>query len=484
MYRKIVMYLIFIMGFSQSAQTISLSGKVSNQNGKPISGAIVALINQKVADTTDASGAYSLAKGTSTVIPAPLMSSIEAISLNNGIVMVSLIKPAPVRIEIFDMRGNLLERALDNLASAGNYRFDMKKLALAANMMVIRVSIGQKTLSFRYLPLNSGKRIITPIAAVPSTARRLAKVQAIQDTLQAAASRYATKKVPISSYEGTVDIALDTVNCTANPSKPAGSTVSGSGPHKVVIETNSDPGIKYGTIYRPEDLGSGKKYPIFVWGNGGCSQNGYSNKAAMGEIASWGYFIVADGTPNGTGNKMTGGDDMGDPKPFYDYITWAISQNKNPCSAYYESLDTTKIASDGFSCGGLMAINGAGDPRFSAIGYSSSGLFSDSPAKWKAIHTPFKIMNGGSSDMAYENGQRDYKGISALGIPIIYFVKTSAGHGGDLNNGKGDFNTVNLAWLNWQLKGDEGATGKALLVGPDCKYCKASGWEFKSANWE
>ncbi|MBN1575484.1 MAG: hypothetical protein JW913_02975 [Chitinispirillaceae bacterium] len=174
--------------------------------------------------------------------------------------------------------------------------------------------------------------------------------------------------------------------------------------------------------------------------------------------------------------------DMGDPKPFYDYITWAITENRKPCSAYYQSLDTTKIAADGFSCGGLMAINAAGDPRFSAMGYSSSGLFSESPTKWGAIHTPFKIMNGGSSDMAYENGQRDYNGISALGIPIIYFVKTSAGHGGDLNNGKGDFNTVNLAWLNWQLKGDEGATGKALLVGPDCKFCKASGWDFKSAN--
>jgi hypothetical protein len=252
----------------------------------------------------------------------------------------------------------------------------------------------------------------------------------------------------------------------------------------VVIETNSDPGINKGTIYRPKDLEPGKNYPIFVWGNGGCSQNGYSNKAAMGEIASWGYFVVADGTPNGTGNTMVMGDDMGDPKPFYDYITWAIAENRKPCSAYYQSLDTTKIASDGFSCGGMMSIHAAGDPRFSAMGYSSSGLFSESPTKWKKIHTPFKIMNGGPSDAAYENGQRDYNGISALGIPIIYFVKTSAGHGGDLNNGKGDFNTVNLAWLNWQLKGDEGATGKALLTGPNCKYCKASGWEFKEANWE
>ncbi len=275
---------------------------------------------------------------------------------------------------------------------------------------------------------------------------------------------------------GTTAVGGGTGTCTA--SKTASQTVNGSGPHKVVIETNPDPGIKCGTIFRPADLGGDQKYPIFVWGEGGCSQNGLSNQAAMGEIASWGYFIVADGTPGGT-NACAGGQDG---KAFLDYITWAIAENGKSCSAYYQSLDTTKIAADGFSCGGLMAENVSGDPRFTAIGITSSGLMGGSKALYDKIHTPFKIMNGGSSDMAYENGLKDYQEISSRGIPIIYFSKSSAGHGGDLNSAKGDFNTVNLAWLNWQLKGDEGATGKGLLVGSSCKFCNASGWEFKSAN--
>ena len=46
------------------------------------------------------------------------------------------------------------------------------------------------------------------------------------------------------------------------------------------------------------------------------------------------------------------------------------------------------------------------------------------------------------------------------------------GHGGDLfaKNG-GDFTKIDLGWLNWQLKGDETATGKGLLVGASCTYC-------------
>jgi len=264
--------------------------------------------------------------------------------------------------------------------------------------------------------------------------------------------------------------------CTA--SKTTGKTVSGTGPHQVVIETNSENGIKCGTIYRPKDLGGGEKYPILVWGEGGCSQDGYSNQAAMGEIASWGYFIVADGTP-GSSNACAGGQDG---KPFLDYISWAIAENAKSCSAYYQSLETTKIAADGFSCGGLMSENVSGDPRFAAIGITSSGLMGANASLYAKIHTPFKIMNGGSSDIAYENGLRDYDEISKLGKPIVYFSKTSAGHGGDLGQPRGDFNKVNLAWLNWQLKGDTGATGKGYLQGATCTICTDSGWTYKAAN--
>jgi len=250
--------------------------------------------------------------------------------------------------------------------------------------------------------------------------------------------------------------------------------------HDVVVETNSEDGIRCGTIFRPADLGGEEKYQIFVWGEGGCSQNGLSNQAAMGEIASWGYFVVADGTP-GSNNACGGGQDG---RQFLDYITWAIAENDKPCSAYYQSLDTTKVASDGFSCGGLMSENIAGDPRLTAVGISSSGLMGANNDLWDSMHAPFKIMNGGSSDIAYENGLNDYEAISSRGIPILYFSKSSAGHGGDLGQGRGDFNLVNLAWLNWQLKGDEGATGKAFLIGGSCQFCNDGGWDFMSANIE
>jgi hypothetical protein len=263
--------------------------------------------------------------------------------------------------------------------------------------------------------------------------------------------------------------------CTA--SKATGKTVSGTGPHQVVIETNSANGIKCGTIYRPKDLGT-EKYPIFVWGEGGCSQDGYSNQAAMAEIASWGYFIVADGTPGST-NACAGGQDG---KAFLDYLTWAIAENGKSCSAYYNSLDTTKIAANGFSCGGLMAIGAVGDKRITTWGVTSSGMKRVNEDFYKLVHTPVLFIEGGTGDVAYEGGQMGYAAISKLGVPVMWFDK-ALGHGGDLSKANGgDFTKIHLAWLNWQLKGDTSITGKGLLTGPACTYCKDSSWDVKSAN--
>ncbi len=92
------------------------------------------------------------------------------------------------------------------------------------------------------------------------------------------------------------------------------------------------------------------------------------------------------------------------------------------------------------------------------------------------------IVLGGSSDSAYSNGKRDFDEISAQGVPVLLFSK-NIGHGGDLfQPGGGDFTAINLAWLNWWLKGDEGASGKGALLGAGCTYCSDNAWEVAEAN--
>jgi len=288
----------------------------------------------------------------------------------------------------------------------------------------------------------------------------------------------------LAAESAAASAAPAATNCAM--SQATGTKVSGSGSHEVIVEYNCSAGISTGTIYRPADMKGKEKYPIFVWGEGGCSQNGLSNQAAMGEIASHGYFVVADGTPTPEGRGkspgMGNGDMTAQGKPLIGYIDWAIAENSKPTSPYYNSLDTQKIASNGFSCGGLMSIGTVGDKRITTWGVTSSGMKRVNEDFYKLVHTPVLFVEGGEGDVAYEGGQMGYAAISKLGVPVLWFSK-AIGHGGDLAkpNG-GDFGRINLAWLNWQLKGDVSATGKGMLIGPDCPYCKDSQWDVKSAN--
>ena len=269
--------------------------------------------------------------------------------------------------------------------------------------------------------------------------------------------------------------------CTA--STATGRNVSGTGPHQVVIETNAANGIKCGTIYRPKDLGGDEKYPIFVWGEGACAKNGLANAAAMAEIASHGYFVIADGTPSGSGNRTQDRSMLAAmAAPLIGYIDWAIAENGKPCSAYYQSLDTAKIAANGFSCGGLMSQAMVLDPRVTTWGVNSSGMKGAMQDYYDMVHTPVLFVEGGPSDTAYEGAGEGYAAISKLNVPVMWFSK-DLGHGGDLSQARGgDFTKIDLAWLNWWLKGDETATGKGLLVGASCPYCRDAAWEYESMN--
>ena len=122
------------------------------------------------------------------------------------------------------------------------------------------------------------------------------------------------------------------------------------------------------------------------------------------------------------------------------------------------------------------------DARIVTWGVTSSGMAGANQAFYDLIETPVLFVEGGPSDTAYVGAGQGYDAISQLDVPVVWFSK-DIGHGGDLGSSRGgDFTKINLAWLNWWLKGDETATGKGLLVGGSCPYCSDSAWEYKSMN--
>lgn len=470
--RKLALLLSLIPISGLVAQEVRLTGTVRS-GGQRVAGAILTVTGLGLNDTTAADGVFSIVKTSSGAADR----SSGSVLLDGRFLRVALERSAPLTLEVFDVGGTLVRRHHDPSANAGSHRLDLVGEASVRGLLLVRLTIGDRTRSFQTSTFER--------AAVPSTETTnqwtQARSAALPDTLRVTATGYTSRSIPLSSYEQTLDILLTaTPVCdpTQNQTVPVTVNIANSGAPAtgglpVVVET--DAGIPEATIFRPRDLAPGKKYPILVWGNGACSRNGTDLKEFLMEIASHGYVVVSDGTPNGTGNRNQG---AGYPTLGGFLLTpmnWVIQQNSNPCSRFFQSLDTTQLASFGFSCGGLMAYGASFDPRMKTVMIMNSGMIGADPTNLAKVHTPIAYVLGGTGDMAYVNGARDFADLKTY--PTI-MANQNVGHGGTYyaDNG-GDWAKIAVAWFGWWLKDD--ATAKAKFYPATCGFCK-SPWTYES----
>jgi glucuronoarabinoxylan endo-1,4-beta-xylanase len=200
-----------LVGLAANAQTaINLGGVVSNMAGQPVANAIVTLAREAMKDTTAADGKYSLVKNVAVQLQA-LALHTEEISIANGVVQFTLKNSLPVKIELFDIQGNLLKKEVVKSATAGAYRFDIAKNCPATNLLVIKAAIGKREVSFPYVTLSSGSYALKPSGVCASPiGGGLAHMAAVLDTLKVTATGFQTKITTITSYENQQqNITLD-----------------------------------------------------------------------------------------------------------------------------------------------------------------------------------------------------------------------------------------------------------------------------------
>jgi len=198
---------------------------------------------------------------------------------------------------------------------------------------------------------------------------------------------------------------------------------------------------------------------------------------------------MGGGMPGGMGGGMPqmggGGMSMGDPAGLKQALEWAIAQNADKNSPYYGKLDVDNIAAAGMSCGGLQALHMSDDARIKTIMVMNSGFFGTGESEDKASLAKMKQKSviwilGGSTDIAWENGNDDFKRMSGS-MPACLVSLDGIGHGGTyMQPHGGDYAKVAAAWLNWWLKNDKEAS--TMFTGNEPGVGKMAGWTYERKN--
>jgi poly(3-hydroxybutyrate) depolymerase len=376
-------FLIAALGSTLQAQTVNVRGKVSGASGQALDKAVVELMKQGIKDTTGPDGMYTLTK-TTALRRDPLAGGM---SLDNGVLRLSLLRPAPLTVEVFDLKGNQLRMESVPNAAEGAYHWDFAANPLSDQMMIIKASIGKEVRTFRYLPLRDGSENARAAMGYTPAAAYLAKAAAAVDTLRITATGYATLKLPVGS--------LDTMaNVTLTASTSGGEDRSEGCGKTPTLKTGNGQTFTSGSASRsfnlriPTDYDNAQAYRLVVgihWLNGtanNVSAGGGSTTApfyGLWDLAnpagskSTTIFVAPQGINNGWSNS--GGADV-------TFITGLVQKLESEFC-----IDKKRVFAEGFSMGGSMsyALACAAPDMFRAVAAHSGGPMSGCVAHTKPV---------------------------------------------------------------------------------------------------
>lgn len=377
MYCRMALWLLLAVGAAINAQTINVSGTVTNSGSNPVVGAVIELAGYGLKDTTHEDGAFSITKNIVNTLPR-IIARKEGISLNRGVLELSLSGGSPIDVKIYDMRGRLLRREFMAEAQSGVYSMKIIDYANAANLLVVHASIGGYEKVFSYMPMHDNRYAVSA-SGVGTAATRgsglfsaaLASV-VVNDSLEVTAEGYVKKTVKITSYDTTLEIVIDSQTTTCEGCGKTDHLQSG------FAKLTSDDIERDYYIKIPGDYDPDKSYKLIFcihwWGgtmndviSGGMIGGPYYGLEALADNSA--IFVAPngledDGNPRGWANP--GGRDMRFIRALLDHI------NSNLC------IDQQRIFSIGFSYGGMMsfAIGCAMSDVFRAIAPMSGAFYS------------------------------------------------------------------------------------------------------------
>jgi poly(3-hydroxybutyrate) depolymerase len=249
-------------------------------------------------------------------------------------------------------------------ASYGVYRMNISETMNASKVLIINATIGDQKWSYRYLPLNKGKYMLSTGDYINTNDTKFAKIASVMDTVKVSANGFVTKSVAITSYNQELNVSLDSIsNNGKNPPGPSVGCGKSLGSLKTGTYNITSAGLNRRYIIDiPANYDPNKPYKLFFcfhW-MGGSDQHVANGSISNGGAANWGYY--------GLKRMAT---DAGEqcifvaPQGYTDGSPWRGGDNKDhiffeDILALFKSqlcVDTTRVFATGFSFGGMESVS-------------------------------------------------------------------------------------------------------------------------------
>ena len=346
-----------LLAFCGSVSAYTITGTVSDDQGKALRGVSVSLLKEGKNATTDRQGKFTIHEDEITTPPADspgaaihpaFRNTVGYISINNGILSYSQSSTSPVQVKIYNSLGNQVFKKL--LQGSGTY--DLSKGIEARGTYFAQVSVGNAKQNFKF----TTDRGFSSSIGSRANGNALMKEAEKGEALRFVADGYDTLTVPLGTLATTVDVKLTKIATEQTyafgyPLKNEPTPSKGCGKDNTLKNyfKFKGGGIEH-EVYLdlPENYDKNKPYRL-VFGMhcmGGSAQNvaknehyyGYRDKDKKNTI-----FVA----PHGYTDQMPWR--CGDNKDhlFFDEILTYL--NENLC------VDTSRVFSSGFSFGAMYS---------------------------------------------------------------------------------------------------------------------------------
>jgi hypothetical protein len=216
----------------------SLTGKVTDQGGAPLSGVVIRVCNKGITAITDSAGIFNI-QTTGVVTPGGRPGSTAEFGVTKTRLSLALTARQTVTADLFDLQGRLIAAIVKNELGAGTHDIALPMAAMRNRVVMLRVAAGSSVYCTRFV--NGNPEAGASARLVSSERGALARELAapVVDTLAASRYGYAAVHILLTSYSGDFPIVLKPANTFfLAPDTGASKSYYSGMPYNVLITTS------------------------------------------------------------------------------------------------------------------------------------------------------------------------------------------------------------------------------------------------------